>query len=203
MLALGMVVVTVLIGAPGLGVPIIRALENTNVGAAFDAGIAIVILAIVIDRITEHWSSSMDARRPVDEVADRRRRRMRIAAVAIAGIAVVVGAVAVDAKPFPSAISVSFEDPINAISDWIKTNAFAVTDFLKNTFSELILNLLQTVPDDVAVVARRRASCSSAGRWSAAGGRRRPRRSACCSWLGSACGSTAWRRSRRSSSRPP
>jgi len=145
MLALGMVVVTVLIGAPGLGVPIIRALENTNVGAAFDAGIAIVILAIVIDRITEHWSSSMDARRPVDEVADRRRRRMRIAAVAIAGIAVVVGVVAVDAKPFPSAISVSFEDPINAISDWIKTNAFAVTDFLKNTFSEFILNPLQTV----------------------------------------------------------
>ena len=32
-------------------------------------------------------------------------------------------------EQFPSAISVSFEDPINAISDWIKTNAFAVTDF--------------------------------------------------------------------------
>jgi glycine betaine/proline transport system permease protein len=144
MLALGMVVVTVLIGAPGLGVPIIQALESTNVGAAFDAGIAIVILAIVIDRITEHWSQQQDARRPDDPVADQRRRRMTIAAVAIGAVAVILS-LTVIAPEFPSAIGVSFEDPVNAITDWIKTNAFGVTDFIKNGFTELILNPLQTV----------------------------------------------------------
>jgi glycine betaine/proline transport system permease protein len=144
MLALGMVVVTVLIGAPGLGVPIIQALENTNVGAAFDAGIAIVILAIVIDRITEHWSQQQDARRPVDPVVDRRRRRMTIAAVAIGAVAVVLS-LTVIAPEFPSAIGFSFEDPVNAVTDWIKTNAFGVTDFIKNGFTELVLNPLQTV----------------------------------------------------------
>src|SRR4029453_13724343 len=101
MLALGMVVVTVLIGAPGLGVPIIRALESTNVGAAFAPGITIVILAIVIDRIPEHWSQSLDERRPVDPVADRRRRRMRIAAVVVGAIAVLAGYAL--ATEFPSA----------------------------------------------------------------------------------------------------
>jgi glycine betaine/proline transport system permease protein len=144
MLALGMVVVTVLIGAPGLGVPIIRALENTNVGAAFDAGIAIVILAIVIDRITEHWSQQQDARRPVDPMADRRRRRMTIAAVAI-GLVAVVLSLTVFAPDFPSAIGFSFEGAVNAVSDWIKTNAFGVTDFIKNGFTQLFLNPLQTV----------------------------------------------------------
>jgi glycine betaine/proline transport system permease protein len=144
MLALGMVVVTVLIGAPGLGVPIIRALESTNVGAAFDAGIAIVILAIIIDRITEHWSQSMDARRPVDPIADARRRRVVIAAVAIGVVAVGVGLIA-NATGFPSAIAISFEDPVNAATDYIKQNLFGLTDWMKNSFSEAVLNPLQTV----------------------------------------------------------
>jgi glycine betaine/proline transport system permease protein len=144
MLALGMVVVTVLIGAPGLGVPIIRALESTNVGSAFDAGIAIVILAIIIDRITEHWSQSLDARRPVDPVADARRRRVVIAAVAIGVIAVVLGLVA-NATGFPGALAISFEDPVNAATDYIKQNLFGLTDWMKNSFSEAVLNPLQTV----------------------------------------------------------
>src|ERR671931_707390 len=62
MLALGMVVITALIDAPGLGIPITRALFSNNVGAAFDAGIAVVILAILLDRLTEHASIRMDPR---------------------------------------------------------------------------------------------------------------------------------------------
>jgi len=46
MMALSMVVITVLVDAPGLGKDIIRALQQVDVGAAFDAGIAIVIMAI-------------------------------------------------------------------------------------------------------------------------------------------------------------
>jgi glycine betaine/proline transport system permease protein len=145
MLALGMVVVTVLIGAPGLGVPIIRAIETTNVGAAFDAGIAIVILAIIVDRITEHWSVSLDARRPVDAVANQRRRRMIIAALAVGAIAVIGGVLLIGDAPFPTAIAFSFEDPVNALTGWIKTNAFAVTDWIKNTTADWVLNPLQAV----------------------------------------------------------
>src|SRR5919201_27698 len=62
MLALGMVVITALIDAPGLSIPITRALFSNNVGAAFDAGIAVVILAILLDRLTEHASIRLDPR---------------------------------------------------------------------------------------------------------------------------------------------
>jgi glycine betaine/proline transport system permease protein len=144
MLALGMVVVTVLIGAPGLGVPIIRALETTNVGAAFDAGIAIVILAIIVDRITEHWSARMDARPAVDPAADRRRRRMTIAALAVGALAIVAG-LTLTGQDFPSAIAFSFEDPVNAISDWVKVNLFGLTNWMKNAISVAFLNPLQSV----------------------------------------------------------
>ena len=60
MLALSMVVITALIDAPGLGKNITRSLETLNVGTAFDAGIAIVIMAIVLDRLT---TPSLGARR--------------------------------------------------------------------------------------------------------------------------------------------
>ena len=46
MMALSMVVMTALIDAPGLGENIVFALERVNVGAAFDAGLAIVVLAV-------------------------------------------------------------------------------------------------------------------------------------------------------------
>lgn len=51
MLCLSMVVIASLIGAPSLGVPVIRALNNRNIGMGIEAGLAIVILAIILDRV--------------------------------------------------------------------------------------------------------------------------------------------------------
>ena len=52
MLSLSMVVIAALVGAGGLGAPVVRALNSVQVGTGFEAGIAIVLLAIVIDRMT-------------------------------------------------------------------------------------------------------------------------------------------------------
>ncbi|ADH97893.1 ABC transporter permease [Salisediminibacterium selenitireducens] len=53
MLALSMVVIASMIGAPGLGREVLSALQRAQVGPGFTAGIAIVILAIIIDRFTQ------------------------------------------------------------------------------------------------------------------------------------------------------
>jgi len=52
MLCLSMVVIAALVGAGGLGVPVVRALNTVQVGMGFEAGIAIVLLAIMLDRIS-------------------------------------------------------------------------------------------------------------------------------------------------------
>jgi ABC-type proline/glycine betaine transport system permease subunit len=52
MLCLSMVVIAALVGAGGLGVPVVRALNTVQVGTGFEAGFAIVLLAIVLDRIS-------------------------------------------------------------------------------------------------------------------------------------------------------
>jgi glycine betaine/proline transport system substrate-binding protein len=52
MLSLSMVVIAALVGAGGLGVIVVRALNSVQVGVGFEAGLAIVLLAVILDRMT-------------------------------------------------------------------------------------------------------------------------------------------------------
>ncbi|KQS99180.1 MULTISPECIES: choline ABC transporter permease subunit [unclassified Rhizobium] len=51
MLSLSMVVIAALVGAKGLGVPVVRALNTVNISMGFEAGLCIVVLAIILDRL--------------------------------------------------------------------------------------------------------------------------------------------------------
>ena len=51
MLSLSMVVIAAMVGAPGLGVPVLRALNTVNIAKGFEAGLAIVIVAFLLDRM--------------------------------------------------------------------------------------------------------------------------------------------------------
>ncbi len=61
MLSLSMVVISALVGANGLGVPVVRALNTVNIARGFEAGLCIVILAIILDRMFRTESSGEGA----------------------------------------------------------------------------------------------------------------------------------------------
>jgi len=54
MLSLSMVVIAALVGADGLGKPVVRALNTVNISQGFEAGLAIVLVAIILDRICKN-----------------------------------------------------------------------------------------------------------------------------------------------------
>lgn len=56
MLSLSMVVIAALIGAGGLGSVVVTALGRLDVGMGFEGGLAIVIIAIILDRVTQNIS---------------------------------------------------------------------------------------------------------------------------------------------------
>ena len=60
MMALSMVVIGSMIGAKGLGMEVLLAIGRIEVGRGFEAGISIVFLAIIIDRITFSFSEKKD-----------------------------------------------------------------------------------------------------------------------------------------------
>jgi len=51
MLSLSMVVIAALVGANGLGVPVVRALNTVNTALGFESGLVIVVVAIILDRM--------------------------------------------------------------------------------------------------------------------------------------------------------
>lgn len=57
MLALSMVVTGSMIGAPGLGREVLSALQKADIGNGFVSGISLVILAIILDRVTQTFNS--------------------------------------------------------------------------------------------------------------------------------------------------
>ena len=57
MLSLSMVVIASMVGAEGLGIPVLRAINTVNTAKGFEAGLAIVIIAILLDRVCKQRSA--------------------------------------------------------------------------------------------------------------------------------------------------
>jgi glycine betaine/proline transport system permease protein len=73
MMALGMVVIAAVVGAPGLGRQVLDGLKQLDVGEALNGGIAIVMMAIVLDRVTTR--DSMGAATRASRLAGAASRR--------------------------------------------------------------------------------------------------------------------------------
>ena len=147
MMALSIIVVAALINAPGLGESIIVAIEKLQVGAAVEAGLAIVLLAMILDRLTasasQSGASGPGGRIHAGRATLSRRTVLRIS-LGIAVVGTVVG-VARNAGPaFPDPWHVTFAQPIDDATRWIEINLNPATDALKNATSFALLNPLQS-----------------------------------------------------------
>ncbi|KPJ23003.1 ABC transporter permease/substrate binding protein [Streptococcus phocae] len=68
MLALSMVVTGSMIGAPGLGREVLSALQHADIGSGFVSGLALVILAIILDRMTQNFNSKPEEKAKAGKV---------------------------------------------------------------------------------------------------------------------------------------
>jgi glycine betaine/proline transport system permease protein len=151
MAALSMVTVAALINAPGLGQTVLQALETLDVGTAFNAGLAIVVLAIVLDRTTTAVSVRTDATR------DRRSRVPRVVQRAAVSGGLVVAVVAVYlsrtylwAAEFPSGSPVgpAIVRTAGDVSDFVQTNLSTLTLGLKDGLTAALIDPLQALLTD-------------------------------------------------------
>ncbi|GAA1785959.1 MULTISPECIES: ABC transporter permease [Streptomonospora] len=130
MLAVSMVVIASVIGAGGLGDAIYQALSKVNVGQAVEAGAAIVLMAIALDRVT--GAAGDGTRTPVLPPAWRRWAP----AVGLAAAAAVVAAARLAGiEGWPPAWSVSVSGPINTAQQAVQS---AIGD-ATGAFGDLLL----------------------------------------------------------------
>ncbi|RII21083.1 Glycine betaine transport system permease protein OpuAB [Streptomyces sp. YIM 130001] len=119
MMCLSMVVLASMIGAGGLGDAIYTALSTIDVGLALVPGIAIVLMAIWLDRTTSAAGERLDD--PASAGGDRKPWLLWVIVLGSTAVATVIGA-ALGRKEWPEGWVVPISDPINAVVDWVEEN---------------------------------------------------------------------------------
>jgi len=114
-LAMSMVVIAALIGAGGLGQVVLRSLQRLEVGRAAEAGLAIVFMAILLDRFFSGLATP-DRHFP--------RRPAGIAAGAVAVSALIGGMAGV--RAFPGSPTLHFANLVDEAVDWAQVNLFDI-----------------------------------------------------------------------------
>jgi glycine betaine/proline transport system permease protein len=149
MMALGMVVIAASVGFGGLGGVVYKALQTLDVGEALGGGLAIVALAIILDRVTFAWSRRDRSRRGSNTIrlfgwAVGRGVGLLLALVAVVA-AVVVGRQVLRQQDFPQSWAVSIATPVNTAVDWITRTFGDITSAMSNAMARLALNPLEHV----------------------------------------------------------
>ncbi len=146
MAALSMVTIAVFVAGPGLGEPVQQGLQNLDVGAAAVPSIAIVIMAIMLDRTT----TAASERRERQIRSGRSPRNRRIGLLA-GGVAVLVciwlSRFYLQLAKFPAKADYGKElaHQINVLTDHIVNAVESVTSAFKNAVSYGFLNPLQAL----------------------------------------------------------
>lgn len=149
MAALSMATIAALIDGPGLGEPVIQALQTLDIGTAFVSGLAIVIMAIMLDRTTTAASQRAENERRV--ARDPRRRRIALVVGAVlAGVGVYLSRSylwAADPDRLPD-LGRPLADAAGTATDWFTDTFSAVTGAIKDGFTYALLNPFQSLLAD-------------------------------------------------------
>jgi glycine betaine/proline transport system permease protein len=136
MMALSMVVIAALVGAGGLGREVLVALQRIRVGQGLEAGLAIVLLAVLLDRISAGFYHERQKALSGKGSAIPRRvlpRWIRYYAywvgafVLLWGLVKVAGQVPLLAS-WPEAWHFSIRQPVDAAVDWMRDNLYRIGD---------------------------------------------------------------------------
>ncbi len=141
MLSLNMVIIASMIGAGGLGFEVLAALRRLDIGTGIEAGLAIVALAIALDRLSQAFAARGLAPKHAEaELTSLLARYPYVAAalgiVIVSGIAgLAIGAV----QTYPATLELSTGSASEELMYWINVTFFDQIEAFKNA---LLLNIL-------------------------------------------------------------
>ncbi|GGX20377.1 ABC transporter permease [Streptomyces chartreusis] len=150
MAALAMVTIAALIDAPGLGKTVVQALQSLDVGTAFNAGLAIVVMAIVLDRVTTAASGREEAARNSKNRFLTWRRPLLGAGAAAAAVLVYLSHTYVWAAEFPGegGVGSAISSWADSVTTWAQDNLSGLTNAFRDAITNGLLNPFQTVLTD-------------------------------------------------------
>ncbi|MFN0192590.1 MAG: ABC transporter permease subunit, partial [Aestuariivirga sp.] len=143
MLSLNMVIIASMIGAGGLGFDVLAALRRLDIGAGIESGLAIVVLAIALDRLSQAFAvrASTGFQRARGEGFIERYPYL-VASFAVLVITLMIAMVAPATRAYPESLHLSTGAAGATVVQWINVNYFDYLEAAKNT---VLLNVLVPV----------------------------------------------------------
>ncbi len=135
MLSLNMVIIASMIGAGGLGYDVLTALRRLDIGAGLEAGLAITVLAIALDRLSQAAAVGSDDR-------GWRNDRVLLWLIGLAVLSMALGRLLPWLATFPPALQVSTAPLWGELVRWVNVNYF---DQLEAFRTAMLINLLVPV----------------------------------------------------------
>ncbi|MGW2344530.1 ABC transporter permease [Streptomyces sp. NPDC001661] len=126
MMALSMAVIASVIGAAGLGDRVYQALASVDVGAALAAGIPIVLLAVILDRVTAAAGERMGAH-------DTAPAPWKWGVVVLGTVVVALATRFMDRLDWPDAWTVNIATPVNDAVDWMTDHLYSGVPYIGGT----------------------------------------------------------------------
>ncbi|QJS99376.1 ABC transporter permease subunit [Streptomyces asoensis] len=150
MAALAMVTIAALIDAPGLGKTVVQALQSLDVGTAFNAGLAIVVMAIVLDRVTTAASARAETARRSKNRFLTWRRPLLGAGAAVTAVLVYLSHTYLWAAEFPGdgGIGSSIASAADTATSWAQDNLSGLTNAFRDGITNGLLNPFQSLLTD-------------------------------------------------------
>ncbi|MEU1442264.1 ABC transporter permease subunit [Streptomyces sp. RLB3-17] len=150
MAALAMVTIAALINAPGLGANVIQALQSLDVGTAFNAGLAIVVMAIVLDRVTTAASAREENARRSKNTFVKWRRPLLGAGAVVTAVLIYLSHTYLWAADFPGdgTIGSHIASAADTATNWAQDNLSGLTNTIRDIITNGLLNPFQTLLTD-------------------------------------------------------
>ena len=160
MMAVSMVIITALVGVQGLGTDVWLSLREVDAGEGLESGIAIVFLAVILDRLTyamtksgPNYSASVRSTSPgARETVGQGFKEMStryafpIVGAGLLAILLIVGALVEPLRDIPDELIFSIADPVNQAVGWMAVNLHFITSWVRDIlFRELGYSPIHTL----------------------------------------------------------
>ena len=142
MLSLNMVIIASMIGAGGLGYDVLTSLRRLDIGGGLEAGIAIVVLAVVLDRISQAYALRAGRLANLAGAAGNDGLRLPALALGLAALLWILGFMVPAIQTYPSALQVSTAAYWDSLVEYLNVNFFDAFEAIKTV---VLVNFLVPV----------------------------------------------------------
>ncbi|MDA5094130.1 ABC transporter permease subunit [Aliiroseovarius sp. KMU-50] len=139
MLTLNMVIIASMIGAGGLGYDVLTSLRRLDIGGGIEAGLAIVVMAIALDRVSQAFAIRRVRPRPDPAQPIYQRHPLISTSVALIVISTLLGIYLPGFRLLPESLTITTGSIWTAMMEWINVTFFDFFEAIKTFFLTTLL----------------------------------------------------------------